>query len=277
MYKWGFYILLGVNAYTSGSQLFSESSINETVLIKVESEKEVREAVQEKRAVKELPAVQKKRTLFVEKPIIGLESEVKDKILVRVVEALKSDYSFFFEYNRLSPDKLRKVELILAEHESSSRLCLGGRSADEALKTSLNQIGLDFSEIHHVLDYLDKEWLCYGLQDLGINPTEIRGDYRDLVDEMYSFHQSLKSSNFNNIAVGLEDPFADADPFADDAPFAEPEFDIQVEIREGILERINILNEEGLEIYDQQVEILSKYIRVPDKMKLELLQNLVNN
>lgn len=295
MYKWGFFILSGVNVFLFGNQSFQHNVIEQKIITK-----EVKQAnsssIDLKNESHRIIKKERKPLLLSVEPESSLESRVKESLLDLYILNARETYTYFDDFNELSADKVHTVELILAEMEALSHGCFGSTSYSEVLNKKLHNSNLSFSEVNHAYDLITQQWTYYHLKELGIKPSSTNGGFIEMVSEVHTFRE-IEADQIDD----LDDPFAmppfedteeEIDPF-DEAPIdddseegfeeyinpleeeVKSELEMGIEIQEGILSLYKTLNESGLKFYDTQLEILSSYMEVPDKLKLKILQDML--
>ena len=309
MFKWGFYILLGINVF-----LFAKQSTEQTKRYDQNSSLEPKQKKNMSRVARAQiieKVVYKNATQFsTSEHEQDLEFKVKENLLELHINRSKNTYTYFYEFNELPVDKFREVEITLAEMNCLKYECLGDRSFDEVLLSKLNNTSLTLSEIDHAFKLIDQQWTCNQLENMGFNNSLVNGSYTSLVDEYHLY--------LSNLRVGLHelviDPFESADPFeeSDEAPIdgledIEDDFavvgndyddsldeleddleggfgsienqktklEIEAEIQEELIALKKLLTEKGVIVYESQLEIISSYKEINNSVRLSLLKNML--
>lgn len=278
MYKWGFFILLGVNSILLGRQVFVEKEYK--VHITQEVAPKAHQVVIRKAAptvVKHSEKATGKISILLNE-IEELDSQVKNQLLDSFKEDARESFSYYFQNNQFSQDKRAKVELILAAFEHYRYDCFGELSMEEYLTKRLSSAGFDEGEIQDLQNLFKKQTAFDHIIGLRIDETVAGRDINLLVDEVYEHDLEIFKRDIFESFMKL-DPFEDADPFVvpdtyEDEPLSEAK--IQLLKREEILNMIESLNEAGLDYYYKRLEIYGKYMPIDDDLNLKILQIILS-
>lgn len=300
MYKYLFFIMLGINAVLFGVNLKQDKAQKTIEVIEVANDRTRTKNVASLKVIRlegKRP-VQRGAVDEVDHRI----KDIKDKLFRQQRMEISYRYSFLFDHNDLHPNDFERVTEILQEKELKSYGCLGtGIDNRKALGEILTaNFSPDVSA--RVLDMLDKQYAYESVCRLFDYEIENIRDVKALVDELYSYHSELQFTGGLGIdPFAGEDPFAEADPFAEEDPFAEAapfaddeadtlggealeeEAEIDHELAE-ILERKRILlelnnaldelNEEQKKFLDSYMDTLSQFVDLSDRLKLKVISEL---
>lgn len=313
MYKWGFFLMLAVNAVLFGNNLIKDEPYQQNSLVELRTDKGndplIRcETQSSKLAVNHHKPDKKVQLSKDEKRV----EKIKDLLYKQMSYSLEYDYGYLFKHNTFSQNEVSRIKDIFMEMSLTNSSCCGDGIVERPGK--LRQLIADSLSLpiaEKVLEMVQKEYAYNSvLRSLDFEGHFV-ADIKPLVEAFYDYYTLGRPDPILDAleTAELDDPFEDeTDPFAEDDPFAEAQIDDETDPLDGIDEiptddlpeeliaeidtlkkeltaialknrlddEYNELQDHQRMFYDHWIQLLSKQIEVTDELKLRVLSEIAN-
>ncbi|MCM8527588.1 MAG: hypothetical protein NE327_13800 [Lentisphaeraceae bacterium] len=300
MYKWGFFILLGVNAALMAVS-FSNSEVER---VKQVQERPIKEIVIKDDQKEQTTKIENKTPLKTRTLEFDLREKrresVKNALLENQRNRLSNEYGYFFAHHNLSHDEFEVVVEILQSKDLESYSCCGDQidNREGLAKTISQNLSLEVS--NKVIDMLNREWVYRSVLGIFDYETENINDVRGLVEELYAYEEKQKALKgydvdpfgkpFDTVdeldLIGDNDADVLVDEIFDNAPganFDDEELSEEMqklrrqeEVRKYIDEMYEALNEKQIDYLQGYLENVSLHAEISDEMLLRVMNELFN-